>query len=144
MGDEVVGAGHGAIASDDDDGVEVVPGECVETVLGSVFEDGFSVGVVPDGEPERVCLVGGAEDGSSEGEYSGDIAGGERSDAVFDESEEAVFDSEDLPSVIEDCRFGDCSDDGVEAGAVASSGEDADAFGVGGHGGSIDGRGWNG
>ena len=134
---EVVGAGHGAVTADDNDGVEFVAGDGVEALLRAVLEDGLAVGAISDGESRGVGFVGGAEDGAAKGEDAGDIAKVEWSELVFDEPEEAVLDAEDLPAVIEDGGLGDGSDDGVEAGAIASSCQDADAFGRRGHRGSI-------
>lgn len=124
---EWFGAGHGAVASDDDECFDAVDLEVGQADIGDIFEADGAVGVLADGILLWVCLVGGAEDGAAHGEDVGDIVGGEWSDAVFDEAEESVFDAEDFDAVV-DGVFGDGSDDGVEPRAVASSGEDADSF----------------
>jgi hypothetical protein len=51
--------------------------------------------------------------------------------------EKAVLDANDIDAELHDGGLGDDADDGVEAGAVAAAGEDADAGGFpggGGHG----------
>lgn len=117
---------HGAVASDADQGLDAVELEVCHADVGEVFEEEIAVGPGADGVLLGVGLVGRAEDGAAHGEDVGDVVGLEGSDAVFDESEEAVLDAEDFHAV-EDGVLGDGADDGVETGAVTPAREDADA-----------------
>jgi hypothetical protein len=49
--------------------------------------------------------------------------------APLDEAEEAVFEADHVGAAPRDEALGDSADDGVEAGAIAAAGEDADAEG---------------
>lgn len=64
------------------------------------------------------------------GQDVGDVVEGEVLGAVLDEAHEAVLEADD-GDVVEDGFLDDGADDGVEAGAVASPGEEADAGGGG-------------
>lgn len=66
-----------------------------------------------------------AEEGTALGEDATDINILDGGDAVFDEAAEAVLDTEDFPTVVHG-GLGDAADDRVEAGAIASGGEDTD------------------
>ena len=124
---DLFGDGHGPIASDDDEGVDLADLEVGDADVGEVLEDGVALLVFADREVLRVGSVVGSDDGSALGEDIGDVIEIESPDSVLDESEETVFNSEDLDAVV-DRVFGDGSDDRVESRAVPTAGEDGDAF----------------
>jgi hypothetical protein len=124
--DEIGGAGHGAIAADADDGIEVVGADVLNDAVGDVDEFGFALAL--DGIAFGIGLVAGAEDGSAEGEDVGDIAPDEGAHAILDEAQVAILDAIDFEVVLVHGGLGDRTDDRIEAGAVAAAGENADSL----------------
>ena len=76
-------------------------------------------------------VAAGAEDGAADGEDAGERGLVELEPPVFDEAAEAVAEADDLHAVKAERGFADAADGGVQAGAVAAGGQDADAFGFG-------------
>jgi len=64
----------------------------------------------------------------ADGENAGEIGFVEPHKAVLGEAEKAVAEADHLPAVFADGGLADGADGGVEAGAVAARGQDADAF----------------
>jgi hypothetical protein len=69
--DQVRGAGHGAVAADADDGVELGGAHVIDHAVGDVHP--FGLAVAFDGEALRVGLVAGAQDGAALGEDVRDV-----------------------------------------------------------------------
>ena len=76
-------------------------------------------------------VAAGAEDGAADGEDAGERALVELQPPVFDEAAKAVAKADDFHAVKAERGFADAADGGVQAGAVAARGQDADAFGFG-------------
>ncbi len=123
---EVVGDCERSIAADDDHGVDLVGVECVEAEFGHVAGDRFSGAVFTDDGLLGVELVVGAEDGATDVEDAADFGDSERSQAVLNETCEAIFDAKDFEAAGERAH-GDRADDGVQTGAVAATSEDSDS-----------------
>src|SRR5690348_12094084 len=73
----------------------------------------------------------GAENGATDGENAGEGGLVEAQPAVGDQAAEAVPEPDDLHAVKTERGFAHPPDGGVQAGAVAAGGQDADAFGLG-------------
>src|SRR5207245_8623139 len=80
-------------------------------------------------EGERVALVGGAEDGAGHAQdVGGDDAHAEllELDRAAHQPHRALADAEDAPAIALDGAADDGADSGVEPGAIATAGQDAD------------------
>ena len=80
-----------------------------------------------------IALVVRAKNRASTRQDAGDILDSKRSHAMFDESLEAIFNSDNFDPVLQNRRLRDGADDCVEAGAVAAAGENAESARGGGH-----------
>jgi hypothetical protein len=127
--DQVRGAGHGAVAADAHDGVELVGAHVIDYAVGDV--DPFGLAVAFDGKALGVGLVAGAEDGPAQGQDVRDVIPLQLAHAVLDQAQEAIFDAQHLQLVLVHGRLGHGSNHGVQPWAVAASGEHSDAFDVG-------------
>src|SRR5690349_7379841 len=79
-----------------------------------------------------IATVGGPENGSAARKDPANVCQGEFACALgIDKAIVSVRDANDFPSVFEDCRFDDGSDDSVKAGSVPASGGDTNTFDVG-------------
>ena len=126
---DLFGDGHGAVAADDNEGLDFSDVEVRDTHIGEVFKNRVAIFVFADREVGGVGSVVGPDDGAAHGEDIGDIIQGKRADSVFDEPEEAVFDAENFDAVV-DRVFGDGPDDGIEPRTIPPAGEDGDAFDI--------------
>ncbi len=114
----------GAIATDDDEGVEAHGLGVVNDFIGEIA-DGF-VSIVVHAIGEGVAAIGGSEDGSAARQNAAHIV--EQQGAAFfgkDESVEAVTNADYLVSILEDGSFYGGPDDCVEARTVSSAGTDS-------------------
>ncbi len=135
-----MGDGEGAVPPDGDQGIQLLLGEVLQDLVRAVDLPGAAVRH-PDGEVERVALVGGPEDGPAQVADAPHPVPGEAEHATFGEAlreedpVEALPDAVALPAPV---RGGDDRgpDDRVEAGGVAAARADGDAPDGAGHGGS--------
>jgi hypothetical protein len=124
--DERLGAGHRAIAPDDNQRLQPVLLDDRHALICPILDLRRAVGQQAARELARVGLVGRPEDGASLEENAGDIPRRERADAVLDQPEEAVLDADGLDAVRRGILH-HSADDSIEAGAVAAARENADA-----------------
>ena len=120
-------AGHGAVATDHDERVEQLAADGGEACVGDVFPDRFAGRCASGAVARWICAVVRAENRAASGEDAADIAQRERAHSVLDESLEAVLDSDNLDSVLEDRGLRHGADDRVEAGAVAAACQNAES-----------------
>jgi hypothetical protein len=76
-------------------------------------------------------VAAGAEDRAANGEDSGQRVSIEPQPPVRDQAAETVAKTDDLHAVKAEGGFADAADGGIQTGAVAAGGQDADAFGFG-------------
>ncbi len=103
--------------------------DAVEPPLVIIFHDGLGHVARAAVNDHAVRLVAaGAENGAAHGEDARERGFVEPDPAVFDEAAKTVAKADDLHAVKAETGFADATNGGVQAGAVAASGEDADAF----------------
>ena len=110
-----------AAAAETHDAVEspflVIGDDCLGHVAGAAVND------------HAVRLVAaGAKNRAADGENSRERGAVEFHSAVFHEAAKAVAKADEFHAVVGQAGFADATDGGVEAGAVAASGEDSGAF----------------
>jgi len=118
---EFLGASEGAVAADDDEGVDAVGGEDVGGAAAAFF-------VV------KSFAAGGLEDGAAFFEDAAEGAGVEFDVVFIEDALVAVVESEDA-DVLAMGGFGGGADGGVHSGRIAAGGEDAEGADHGGDGG---------
>ncbi|OPZ14536.1 MAG: hypothetical protein BWZ10_01892 [candidate division BRC1 bacterium ADurb.BinA364] len=78
-------------------------------------------------EAKRIVAIGCAQDRAAFGQDSGHIGILEQSPAILGQPKIAVLESDDFHAVARHGRLGHSANDGVEAGAVAPAGQNADS-----------------
>src|SRR5262249_8207315 len=80
----------------------------------------------------------GAKDGAAGGEDAGHVLEVEDARVILDQAAKALLDADDLDVEVAHRGLANAADGGIEPGAIAARGEDADALGTGeGHDGSL-------
>jgi len=114
----------GAVAADDDESVEADGLGVLDDLIGEVAHG--LIAVIVDAIGEGIAAIGGSEDGSAAGQDSADVVEHEGTALLGpDESVKAVADSDYVKAVLENGSFNGGADHGIETGAVASTGADA-------------------
>jgi hypothetical protein len=126
MLDQVGRAGHGAVAPDAHHRIDVVGPKVVVHTIRHIHPLGFSVAL--EGEVFRISLIAGAQNGAAHGEDVGNVVPAQQPHAVLDKPQEPVLDTEDLEAIDVHGRLGYGPQDRVEARAVATAREHADAL----------------
>ena len=117
--DQALGVLLRAAAADADQRVEMMP------LVGLDDHVGHVQGLPADRHAVRL-VAAGAEDGAADREDAGQLCPRERRRAVLDQTTKAVAIADHMHPVGADRGFADAADRGVQAGAVAARGQDAD------------------
>ena len=114
---ELTGHTERVVAADGDEGFDCLALKGRADGLGAAL-DGVGVG------------AGGAEDGSAEGQDVAATLGAEGHGVAFHDARPAVAEADDLVAVLALALGDDGANDGVQAGAIASAGQDSHTHGT--------------
>ena len=124
---KMAGRAHGSVATNHNDGVKAMAPRGLDAALGHVAKNRRAVFIIANVVPAWVATIVAAQNSSAAHQNSSDITRSQRANAVVDQALKAIFNANHFNATLQNGGLGHCANHGVQAGAIAAAGENANA-----------------